>query len=81
MKKLLTINVLGAETGHISNSRRWQKTTPPIFRSPFYCHGDIGKYDILSFLLRTKFTWHKKSRLFCRAPQAVRPISDYRKQF
>ena len=33
----------GGESGMLHNTPRWQRSTPPIFRSPFLVQGDIGK--------------------------------------
>ena len=35
--------MLGGESGLLNNTRRWQRSTPMIHRSPFTVQGDIGK--------------------------------------
>jgi len=32
----------GPDGGQMSNSKNWKKSTPPSFRSPYVCQGDLG---------------------------------------
>ena len=37
-----TKNYLGPDSGVLSNTKKWKKTTPRSFYSPFFVQGDIG---------------------------------------
>lgn len=36
---------LGPDPGYITNSKKWQMTTPQNYTSPYLCHGDIGFFS------------------------------------
>lgn len=66
---MLWLLFVGLSSGAMSNSRRWQKSTPASIRSPFFAQADLGfiffkkkKYGMFFVAVNT-FT----RRIFCQA--------------